>query len=449
MTSLLRAPSLRVRLIGCIVLVLAFSLIAGLAIGLHTATALVRNELTVALDVAGHEIRDGLAKEADMATLRHRVAIFDGDRHVVATLRASGGALVARSIPRPVSEPIPAWFRRFLAPAVPPVDVAVPGGTIELRANPVNELAERWSELTDSLLQLGLFCLLAAAGVLWTTDRAMRPLRRLAGAFRRIEAGDYAAQIATGGPPEIRQLLQQFNAMAGQLAATADHNRMLHLRLLDLQEEERAALARDLHDDIGPCLFAVSMHAATIGELTLRGRTQQIGQQISAIQEATTLMQHHVRLLLGQLRSTSPTAGGLTPAIDGLIAFWRGRYGDVDFVADISVPDELLTGPASDAIYRVVQESLTNAVRHGRPTRVDVSVNYDESATALRVRVVDDGRGGPQRDRMGFGLSGMRERLAALGGTLSFESGSGGGWLVSAKLPLVLAEITETMDVAP
>ena len=449
MIALLRVPSLRVRLIGCLALVLAFSLAVGLAVGLRTAAVLVFNELSVSLDVAGREVRNGLAAAADQATLRRRVAALDGDRHVVATLRDASGAVLARSRLRPVTDPVPGWFRRLLAPSLPPLRVQVPGGTIELRADPDNELAERWSELSDSLLQLGLFCLLAAAGVLWTTDRAVRPLRQLTGAFQRIEAGDYATQIAAGGPPEIGQLLHQFNRMATKLAGTEAHNRRLHLQLLNLQEEERAGLARDLHDEIGPCLFAVNLHAAGIGALAARGRSEEIGAEIRAIHDAVAHMQRHVKAILGQLRPANPAAHGLAPAIDGLIAFWRGRYRDIAFSADIAVPDAALDEAASDAVYRVVQESLTNAVRHGRPNRVEIAVHCDEAAGDLRVHVADDGRGGEQPDGMGFGLAGMRERVTALGGTLSVANRSGRGWLVEARLPLAGAESAETVDVAP
>lgn len=447
----LQGLSLRGRLIACIAAVLAFSLGVGTVVALHNAAHLVRTELRVTLDVAGQAVRDGmedLAAEPDpAAALRRRVATFDGDRHIVARLLDDGGGMRAQSVLRPPPEIVPGWFRWLLAPTLPPRSIRVPGGVLELVADPNNELAERWSEFGDSLLLLGLFCLLAAVGVLWTTDRALRPLRTLAAAFQRIEAGDYTTRLDARGPPEIEGVLQKFNHMAEQLAATEAHNRRLHLQLLNLQEEERAELARDLHDEIGPFLFAVNMHAATVRQLAAQGRTAAIAEQVHAIHDAVGHAQKHVKALLGQLRPMPPAAFGLGPAIDGLVAFWRCRYPDIAFTADIALDDEALDETAKETIYRVVQESLTNAVRHGQPSRIAVTVGRAVDGE-LCVRVADDGSGGPvPAGDIGFGLAGMRERLAALGGRLAIESG--GGWTVTASLPHAAAEIAAPPGLTP
>jgi two-component system sensor histidine kinase UhpB len=448
-----RTLSLRARLIAWIGLVLAISLGVGAAVALHHAAHLVRTELNAALAVAGRTVQDDmeeLATDPDPAqTLRRRVASFDGDRHVVATLLSENGGVLARSAPRPPPAGVPFWFRDLLAPPLSPLRIGTPDGTITLAAEPGNELAERWSELGDSLRLIGLFCLLAAGGVLWTTERAVRPLRRLADAFQRIEAGDYTARFETTGPPEVGHLLREFNHMAERLAATEAHNRRLHLQLLKLQEEERAELARDLHDEIGPFLFAVNMHAATIGEFAARGRAAEIAGQVRAIHDAVGHMQRHVKALLGQLRPAPPAAFGLRPAVEGLVAFWRRRHGDIAFATDITLADEALDETVKETVYRVVQEGLTNAVRHGRPRRIEVAIGRD-AAGAVRVRVADDGSGGatPAGD-VGFGLAGMRERIAALGGTLAIGSGPGGGWTVTATLPRPVAESIEPPGSAP
>lgn len=432
-----RAWSLRIRLIACITLVLATTLVVGTALSLRNAARLVNTELLVAREVAGRAIRDGRATHDSgpraIATLRRRVTAFDGERHIIARLLDAQGQELAHSVPRPPPLIVPGWFHRLLTPSLPPIDIALPSGTIRLLADPDNELAERWSEFGDSLLLIGLFCLFAAGGVLWTTEWAMRPLRTLASAFRRVEAGDYAARLPEHGPPEIEGILQEFNRMATQLAVTETHNRRLHQQLLNLQEEERADLARDLHDEIGPFLFAVNMHAATIQQLSAEERASEIAAQVAAIHEAVGHMQKHVKAILGQLRPLPATAIGLAPAIEGLVTFWRYRHRDIAFVADLAVPDGMLDETSSETIYRVVQESLTNALRHGRPSRITVTLGGEADGT-VQVRVADDGAGPAQPAGEGFGLAGMRERVAALGGTLTVAQGRD-GWTVTARLP--------------
>ncbi|MBN9508529.1 MAG: HAMP domain-containing protein [Alphaproteobacteria bacterium] len=419
---------------------LAASLAVGSAMALRNASRLVAAELDATLEVAAQTVRDGIddfANEPDHAQAARRlVAGFDGDRHATATLLDRAGNTLARSSLHPPTEVVPGWFRSLLAPSPARVRFDLPdGGAIVLAADPLNELAERWSELGDSLRQLGLFFVLAAAAVLWITQRALRPLHQLARALERIEAGDYAAHVEVRGPPEIGRLAATFNRMATQLATTEALNARLHLQLLNLQEEERADLARDLHDDIGPFLFAVNVHAAGIGKLAETGRTEEIAAQVRAIHDAVGHMQGHVKAILGRLRPARPEAFGLGEAIDGLVAFWRHRHPDIAFVANSTLEEEALDETAKETIYRLVQESLTNAVRHGRPQRIEVALARDPSGAA-RLRVADDGRGAAvPAQGVGFGLAGMRERVAALGGQLAVESGPQGGWTVTASLP--------------
>jgi two-component system sensor histidine kinase UhpB len=437
----MRRLSLRGRLIGCILVVLAASLALGGTAALHNATRLVAIELQASLDVAGQTLRDGiddLASEPNRALAARRlVAAFDGDRHVQATLFDEAGHRLQSSTLHPPPVVVPHWFRALLAPAVSPVRIALrDGGAISLGADPLNELAERWSELSDSLRQLGLFFVLAAAAVLWITQRALRPLHQLGTALERIEAGDYAAHVEARGPPEIERLAATFNRMAVRLAQTEAQNARLHLQLLNLQEEERADLARDLHDEIGPFLFAVNVHAASIGELAQSERSEEIAAQVRAIHDAVGHMQGEVKAILGRLRPVRPEAFGLGEAINGLVAFWRHRHHDIDFVANSTLEEETLDATAKETIYRLVQESLTNAVRHGRPRRIEVALARDASGAA-EVRVADDGRGAAAPAAgVGFGLAGMRERVAALGGRFAVQAGPQGGWTVIASLPL-------------
>ena len=141
------------------------------------------------------------------------------------------------------------------------------GGVIVLEADPTNEIGEVWAESRDAVLVLAGFAVLSALLISAVVGRALRSLERLSAAFERIGKGDYHGLLPVQGPPELTRLANGFNAMSERLATVAAQNHRLNERLLTLQAEERADLARDLHDEIGPLLFAVDMTAAAIERL--------------------------------------------------------------------------------------------------------------------------------------------------------------------------------------
>jgi two-component system sensor histidine kinase UhpB len=229
--------------------------------------------------------------------------------------------------------------------------------------------------------------------------------------------------------------------MAGRLAAMETRNRALEEQLLTLQEEERADLARDLHDEIGPYLFAVNVDAAMVGQLAQDRRLSEIPERLTSIQEAVAHMQSQVRDILGRLRPTRAVELGLNAAIDDMVAFWRARHGDITFEVHLLEDEGLVDEAQKETIYRVVQEGLNNAVRHGRPSRVDVDVSF-VAGDEIVARISDNGvatMASPDQrryDQSGFGLIGMRERVTASGGSLSIDRGdSSGGWTIVARLP--------------
>jgi two-component system sensor histidine kinase UhpB len=311
-------------------------------------------------------------------------------------------------------------------------------GTIVLQADPTNEIGEVWGESRDSVLVLGSFALLSAVLVGLAAGRALRPLDMLSRAFDRIGRGDYQGSVPEQGPPELVRLASGFNLMARHLAAAAAQNRRLNERLLTLQAEERADLARDLHDEIGPMLFAVNMTAATIEHLADSGRVTDIPTQVRSVHDAIGRMQRHVRTILERLRPMQSI--GLEVAIDRLVTFWKSRRPNVTFVVTISMETDCLGDDLKDTIYRVIQEGVSNAIRHGEPARVEIVV-AGEADDSVRVEVTDDGIGLPANGvaepaSRQFGLLGMRERVLAMAGSLSIQPGRDNqGLALVAHLP--------------
>ncbi len=173
------------------------------------------------------------------------------------------------------------------------------------------------------------------------------------------------------------------------------------------------------------------MARGLIGE----GKSAEAVRQVEAIQRSVAHMQRLVRDILGRLRPTELIDLGLAAAIGELAAFWSARHPAIEFVVSVAEDEVLAAGEeVRETLYRVVQEALNNAVRHGRPNRIEVEVGRTGEGDVF-AEVTDDGAPSSQPSGAGFGLMGMRERVAAADGTLSVVQGQHGGWTVVARLP--------------
>jgi two-component system sensor histidine kinase UhpB len=451
---------LRVRVIALIGSVLLVSLACGSMLVVWRAADSVRTELRAALDVGTKTIRNGvdqLAGSNDRANeLLHLVATFTGNRHMRATLLDSQDHSVAASNLLAPTEPVPGWFRRLIGVELGAVRLAVPqvgdgGSAIVLQADPINEIGEVWAQSRDAVLVLAGFALLSATLICAVVGHALRPIDDLSAAFQRIGEGDYYGKVPEKGPPELARLASGLNMMTQRLATAATQNRRLNERLLTLQAEERAELARDLHDEIGPLLFAVSMTAATIERLAGNDRRDDIPTHVRAIHDAVGRMQRHVRAILG--RSRPIRAIGLQAAIEQLASFWRSRRPDITFITAVAVEEDQIGDDLKETIYRIVQEGVSNAIRHGKPARVEIAVAH-AGDDRISVEVTDDGIGmGGQsmtnRDPMQLGLVGMRERVMGMAGSLSIQRGANGrGLALVAWLPWVQSLPSPDMPIA-
>jgi two-component system, NarL family, sensor histidine kinase UhpB len=439
--------SLRTQLMMSIAIVLLVCLaIDGMFVYWH-AVSKVDTEIRAALAVGARTVRDAVAgrqgERLPREPLESLVTDFNGDRHLRVSLVDSTGATVAASSPLVPRESPPRWFFRLIASPSLVVRADLPDSSnayraILLETDPHNEIGEAWSDIVLSLAVLATFCGLVLLLVYWTIGRALRPLRDLSVAFSRIGAGDYAAHITERGPLELARICHGFNRMAHRLNEMEGRNRHLAEQLAAVQDEERSDLARDLHDEIGPLLFAVSVDLASIRQQTELPLNQTIMSRLDAIRDAVNQMQRHVKSILGRLRPPTLLDLGPAQAIDNLIVFWRARYPAVVFDVDV-VPNSF--GPAIDEqIYRIIQESLNNALRHGRAQHIAIAVRLTADGV-ITVDVSDDGVGFQAADGAGFGLLGMQERVQSLGGTLSARNRHDrSGVIVSARLPYSVDE---------
>jgi signal transduction histidine kinase len=283
-----------------------------------------------------------------------------------------------------------------------------------------------------------LFAILLAWGM---AQSVRRPILRLTGDAQRLARGDLKQPIAPAGIDEIGQLAAALEQMRKALAQDELLGRLLQ-KVIAAQEEERKRLARELHDE-------------TLQQLTALGMQLDLMTGPHKPLEARRLVDQMIddlHRVIYDLRPSILDDLGLLPAIHWYAERLSSRGVAVQFEFPETPPD--LTPEARIAVYRVVQEALSNIERHAMADTVLVACNV--SPTELTIEVEDDGTGfdpeevrQPRENGQGLGLLGMRERLSLLGGTCTVESQPGQGTRVLIRLPLVHAQRTPDAEVIP
>ncbi|HEX4178025.1 MAG TPA: ATP-binding protein, partial [Rhizomicrobium sp.] len=382
-----------------------------------------------------------LPREGEDAYLERLVKSFDGNRHLRVALIARGHEVIASTLASP--DPVPGWYQRLLEiPVQERIDTAprLNGRILKVTTDAHNEIGEDWTQFRDGAAILALFSLLVLGLLHLAMARVSGPLHKLTGGFEAVGGGDYAAHVAPRGPRELSTLAEAFNRMVARLKRLEDANRRLTGQMLAIQEEERADLARDLHDEMGPFLFAMRLDAEAIQAEAKKSGQPVIAERASGLGEAVSHIQSRVRNILKQLRPDGLAETGLKVAIANLVTFWQRHHGGIVIHLDVAAED---FGAETDAaIYRLVQEGLTNAARHGAARQVWIGI---AAGVAIRVTVEDDGVGLAGQGGAGLGLKGMRERLAALNGELRLSARPGGGTRLEAVIPCAAAAVIEAM----
>ena len=438
--------TLRNQLLITATLSLFVSLALGAVMAWWFAARSVNTELQAALDVSARTAENSVRHLSGSVNsdvyLEHLVSTFDGNRHVRAALIGKNGERFKASEVFAPTSPAPDWYFNLVsvAPETRPIRLeqnTSPYVAIVLETYPNNEIGEVWHRSRDDLIIVAVFCALILLTFFITVSLGLRPLRDLSSAIKSLGRGDYGARVGEAGPPELAALAQSFNHMVSHLSLLEAKAQRLNAQLQTIQEEERADLARDLHDDVGPFLFAVNVDTAAISDLAKESGNKELAGHAQSIKDAVGHMQSHVRAILKRLRPAGLTAVGLKKAVENLVSFWGHRKGSVEFSVSIKPEIDALGPGLETVIYRVIQESISNAMRHGEASHIHVAVFMDEQNGDIVANISDNGIGmGAGNEGPGLGLSGMHERVAAHGGILTVQNNARQkGLSVSARIP--------------
>lgn len=289
--------------------------------------------------------------------------------------------------------------------------------------------ATRPAELDSPLLGSALGCMVFAVIVSIAIGQAMYLLAR------RAFLTELALKRLTAAQKEHGEQLE---------SEVADHARQLQrlaAYLTRASEDERTRLSRELHDELGQQIVALRYMLAFVRK-ELQETPKHPAAALAEMEEMLGHLAAAVRYLVSDLRPRILDDLGLGAALEWLVARTRERTGllctlKLDLDPAIEIPP-----PQAGAVFRIVQESLTNVARHAGAARVEIAVAVADGA--IRASVADDGRGMEPvaLDRAGMGLFGMSERARAQGGRLEIKSSAGSGTTVRVELPLVTMEQT-------
>jgi two-component system sensor histidine kinase UhpB len=330
----------------------------------------------------------------------------------------------------------PQWFADLLT--IPQIGTSFPVmvegkrvGDIVFSPDVSWEIYEKWIGFLAIIVAAALLTLTTGVVAHFTVGTALQPLEDLAAGLTRMRDGDYSRIIPVAGPPEIRRSCEQANDLARRLNALSGDNRDLLHKIVSLQDDERRDIARELHDELGPLLFGI--RAGVVALADSAPVESGIGAAADNILQAVEALQQANRRILDHLRPLRIQELGLATSIATLLTNARAQAREIKMSSRIDPRLNELDGPLAQTVYRVIQESLTNALRHARASSVDVSASLSDGVVAIEVG--DDGVGFAEV-KFGRGLTGMHERVRALSGTFQVVREAGRS-VVRCRLPAV------------
>ena len=391
---------------------------------------------TASLDLTLDLLREHPTQNVQ-ATLQAWSAGFSGGRHLCVSIESSAQAAYDCVIPTDVPG-VPAWFARGAEAAGPAIARRFASGGRELRVHlvpdPRDELREAWSDVRSLLLLMGLLAFSVNLCIFMIVSHGLQPLHALVTAMGQIGRGNPAPQLPRSNAPEVQMLSDGLGQLATRLELARETVRGLHLRNLDMQEEERRMVARELHDEIGQHVAAIEMETIRIARMTPEDEVHRQS-RLKQLRSSVTEIHRVSRRIVHRLRPPQIENLGLSAALEALCDRWRAEHPEAALKSEFDSRCDQLAPERALHLYRLLQESLSNVARHARANRVWVLVQAEEQQ--VRLQVMDDGLGfNVDANYSGFGLAGMHERVEALGGSLRLRSKLAAGTVMEASIPL-------------
>lgn len=393
-------------------------------------------------------------------------------RHLSIQLKSPAGQLIRVgnqvSHPHQMDMP-PNWFVNLVQGTYPQVErplITADGKQLMLviQANPLDEITEAWRESIAFFGSLLLLTCLTFMAVNLVFNKSIKTIAEIVDALKTIEAGNYQQRLPAFSTQEYDQIAKAINHMTDELNAAQQKNRTLTLHSLSIQEEERQRLSQELHDELGQSLTAIKVMAVTAVR-----KPEGVKRTTDAIINICDHLINVVRNMMRQLHPLVLTELGLRATVEDLLNQWGERNPTLKITFNCTDAVDVLEHQYTIQIFRVIQECLTNIVRHAQATEahIDIAIASVSTLTGMReiaigsnvlkdrwvgdsalnakiipqtllkLEIIDNGQGCTAASLIaGFGLLGMRERINSLGGELRIHAEPRQGLRINACIPL-------------
>jgi two-component system sensor histidine kinase UhpB len=456
MPALWHGRSLRAQLLLVFVLIdIVAVLIAG-SVAILRTRAQSRVEMAASMRLAELLVTDAVNFVHQPLPAEQFLAALPGQlravRHVRIAVKDAAGVPIAVTPPASNAsvgtddrKSAPAWFATLVAAPIDRHDIPViingrSVGQVEIIGEPGDEIAEFW----ENAVAIGTVAIVlnaAMIGILYVLfGRVLDPLTVLASGLSDLERQTYDVRLPKPRAQELAAIADRFNALARTLATVSAENIRLNRRLITAQDDERRRTALELHDEVGPCLFGLKANASSIASAAGH-LPEQVRRSVSErLRDILAIIEHLQAINRSMLDRLRPMALGHVPLEEMLAQLMHERARLQPQISFSFRAGNLLRsyGDSIDlTIYRCVQESLTNAIRHAQARHVTVNLSHANAEGQLTLTVRDDGCGMTAGMPAGFGTRGMQERVEGLGGHYVVDSAAGRGTDLRITIPVV------------
>nr|WP_166240783.1 sensor histidine kinase [Paenibacillus turpanensis] len=302
---------------------------------------------------------------------------------------------------------------------------------------------ESWAEgLRISLILVGAVVTAGGAFGYWQSSQIVRRLERLRESMLLLEKGNLNRPVPSLGEDEIGRLGEQLERISRKWEGQVGSLQRLSTNNAELAEkarytaimEERQRLARELHDAVSQQLFAISMTATAVGRIFDRD-VEKARRQITLIEEMSSVAQSEMRALLLHLRPVHLEGKSLADGLGELLQELKVKT-PIDITWEMDKEIQLPRG-IEDHLFRIVQEALSNALRHSRATTLEVRLQRRPDSIKLSIK--DNGVGFEMelKKHTSYGLVSMQERVNEIGGAIEFVTAPGKGTRIDIRVPLM------------
>jgi two-component system sensor histidine kinase UhpB len=393
----------------------------------------VREEVLSTMSLAEFAIEQGVKKNPDFYLFQRNnnelgISELSGIRHLKIQFFDRNDILLEETLNMPDEiKPPPTWFINVIESLsdklfFSKINIEQRGqltGYILIKPEPIFEYAEIWQQIKVGLWIIVSFLVLINFVVFLLFSHMIKPINKIIEGFEKLEAGNFKSKIGKSNILELDIIGKKFNSMIDNLRQSNNKIHKLSQNLIDVQEQEKSELARDLHDELGQSLTALQAEAASILKTKKKKSREEAIFNVIKLSKNMMLSTREIikKLNLGLIEDL-----GFESALIDLFENWKRRFKGVSFEYSIDEKSiKNITKKKTAHLYRIFQEALTNIAKHSSPQKIQISIKYIDNSNKTRILISNDGISNDSSNQDGLGLIGIAERVDQIQGTLEIS----------------------------